>query len=406
MDGAAVAALAQVIDDKENQRINAVTAKRKISAILHRKSVKRVVQELNEYVALLPAKEKGQAVLIVIMALLRLVSNPVPILAQEIQKYPLAELLHGGLAMLLSGRNQSFSFRLTWMHRSSENIYEIIKNWEGDYFWNYSEVFLAAKLLYEIQPDRLERLALEDKSGVILLSMVHCYLNVRPSDTLLQKLLQSTDPLHPNFALAFYTGSVSFLCDKVGRGTVKRKEIKELRTGIGRCLAAFDVCSPKLRTELLTNYVLVHQNAFPEAFARQLVGEELQEEFVYQITESGKVRTIRELAFIARLIAETPACNREGHRISKKPLSDAVLRVLMRLIQARRIYPGDAQWQNDIETVLQALTVRQRERLRRFLKDQDKRLMVGALDQLVRYRIYLEDIQQHQVLQGIQDRLK
>ncbi len=405
MDRFTVTALTQVIDDRGNQRIDSTIAKKKITAILHRRSVKRVLRDLNEYVSTLEGNAKGQTVLVVIMALLRLDLDAVPVLAQEIQDqgYLFKGSLYGGLFKLLCGNSDTFSFQLTWMEQNIKNPYERIEWWADDYFWNHIEMFMAVRLLYDIQPELFEKLVLEDKSRVILRSMAHGHMDIRPTDVLLQKLLKSEDRIHHNFALAFYTQSITNACTQMQNKALNRIRQKELKQSINHFMISLDTCSIELRAELLTNYLLVHQYAFPEAFARELVGAELQTEFAHQITGSGKVRSIHDLAFVAKLIMKVPACNQEKRRISKKLLLDAVLYVFMQFIQGRNgIYILEMQQQNDIKTVIQSLTVKQKKHFGQFLEKQDKLLMVSALDKLVRYQIYLEDFRQHEIIQCIQ----
>ena len=405
MDKLTVKELALIIDDEWNQRIDSTIAKKEIAAKLHHRSEKRILRELIEYVSTLEGKTKGKDTLVVIMALLRLNLDMVPVLAQEIknQGYPLAGPLYGGLFTLLCGKSKNFSFQFTLMEQNVKNPYKEIERWESGYFWNCIEMFMAVRLLYDIQPEQFEKLILEDKSRVILLSMVHEHINITPSNALLQKLLQSADRIHHNFALAFYTQPITSLCIQNQRNPLSRRDKKALNEYINYFMVSLDAYSSELRAELLTNYLLVHQFAVPEVFARQLVGSELQKDFVNQITEPGKVRTIRDLALVARLITEIPACNREKHRISKKALLDAVLSVLIQFIQKRDgIYSLDLQQQSDIKTVVQSLTAKQRKLLGKFLEKQDKLLMVSELDRLVRNQIYLEDYRQHEIIQSVQ----
>lgn len=402
MDSAVVAALARVLDDFGNQRIDSDTAKSQIANILSGKSPAEVLQELDVYVLNLPGNEKGKAALIVIMALLRLDLNSGPALAQEIQsrEYKLAGHLYGGLTMLLNGRSRDFTFQLSVLDREAKNVYAEIEQWNGRFFWPHVHLFLTVKLLHRLDPCRFERLTQEDPSGAILLSMAQGHLPVSPSDVLLKKLLESSDPVHPNFALAFYAQPISILCGKIEANRGDRKKLNE---HVDRCLTAFRPCSPDLRAKLLTNYLLVYPRACPDAFARQLVGAELQGEFASQITEPGKIRTIRELGSIASLIVKTPACDEQKHRITKRPLADAVLSVLIRFVQERTgIYAGDNRWLEDARAVLHLLTVRQKRRFGCFLNSQDRDLMISPLDKLVRFDIYLKDIQHHKIIQSLQ----
>lgn len=405
MDSAVVNSLAQVLDDFGNQWIDSDTAKSRIAGILSGKSPAEVLQELDAYVSDIPGSEKGKTVLIVIMAVLRRSLDSGPTLAQEINDrgYTLAGYLYGGLAMLLKGKSQTFTFRLSALDRETKNAYAEICQWNDRFFWPHIDLFMAAKLLYRLAPHRFEQLALEDPNGVLLLNMAQGHLSIFPSEALLQKLLESSEPFHPNFALAFYTQPILALYNKNWNKQEKRGDIKKLNGHVARVLTALDQCSPSLRAELLTNYLLVHPWAFPNAFARQLVGAKLQGGFSRQITAPGKIRTIHELGSIASLIAETPACDEQKHRITKRPLVDAVRNVLIRFVQERTgIYVGDSRWPEDAKAVLRLLTARQRRRFGRFLDSQDRTLMISPLDELVRFDIYLKDTWHHQIIQGLQ----
>lgn len=405
MDSAVVAALAQVLDDCGNQRINSGTAKSKVAAILYRKSPTEVLQELDTYVSTRPGNEKGKVVLIVIMALLRLNLDSGPVLIQEIEreKYELAGHLYGGLAMLLNRRSSNFTFRFSLLNPEAKNIYAEIERWNDHFFWPHIELFQTIDLLRHLDSSRFEQLAFADPNGIILLSMVQGYLSALPSDALLKQLLASSNRFHPNFAFAFYAQPILLLCNKIQRKEAKRGDIKKLNGHIDRCLTALEPCSPGLQAELLTNYLLVNLWTIPDAFARQLIGAELQDEFARQITKPGKIRTIQELGAIANLIDRTPAYDGKKRRITKRPLADAVMSVLIQFIQERTgIYAGDNHWLKNAEAILHLLTVCQRKYLGRFLDSQDRALMVSPLDELVRFEIYLKDIRHHQIIQSLQ----
>lgn len=406
MDETIIKAFAQVLDDVGNGRIKPSTAKSKIATILNGKSPEEMLCDLNTYVMKLPGKEKGKVVVIAIMALLQFDQGSGPALAKEIraQNYPLAGPLYGGLTMLLSGRIPSFTVQLSVLDRNTKNAYAEIMRWNDVYYWQYIELYLTAKLLNDLDPCYFERLAMGDPNGILLLSMAQGRLPISPSDILLKKLLESSDPFHPNFALAFYAQPISMLCDKAKWEKPKQGDIRKLNEYVGRCVTAIQLCNPSLRAELLTNYLLVHPRAVPDDFARQLVGHELQAEFTHQITKSGKIRTIQRLGAVAYVIAKTPACDEHGHRISKKPVAEAMLSVLVRFVRERTgIYIADSHWLEDAKMVLYLLTTQQRSRFKRFLDNFDSTLMISPLDQLVRYKLYWEDDQCHQIIQGLQN---
>lgn len=405
MNSAVVANLSRVLDGLEKQQIASADARKQIAGILSGKSPAETLRELDSYVLSLRGNNKGKTVLIVMMALLRLDPASGPALAREIRSrgYKLAGPLYGRLTMLFKGKSRNFTFQSSILLQETKNAYEDITLWWDDHFFRlHTHLFLTAELLHHLDPGRFGQLVLEDSSGTLLLNMLRGHLPVSPSDALLKKLLESPNLVHSNFALAFYSQPIPNLCDNISRKEAKRSDIKMLNQYVDRCLATLNPCSPSLRAELLTNYLLVHPRQVPDAFARQLVGAELQGEFVSQITKPGRIRTIQELGSIAGLIEKTPACDEQKHRITKRPLANAVLSVLIRFVRERTgIYAGDC-WPEDAKAILHLLTAQQKRRFGAFLNSQDNALMISPLDELVRFDIYLKDIRQHQIIQGLQ----
>ena len=153
---------------------------------------------------------------------------------------------------------------------------------------------------------------------------------------------------------------------------------------------------------MITSYLLVYRNAYPASFPRALVGSKLQDAFIYQICESGKVQSLSDIAFIAALISETPALNQKKERISKQKLRQAILTVLMNCIRNRTgIYRCHNETRTSFKTIFQVLTTAQKNSLRRFLIKEDRTLMADKLDELVRHKIYLKDYHQHEIIQEI-----
>ncbi|MCK9217576.1 MAG: hypothetical protein M0P77_06620 [Firmicutes bacterium] len=418
MDKDTVSRLSHIVNDHINEKIKSQDAKRKINGILHNKKIATVVSELQKYVSKLSGKEKNIAILIVTMALIRRDLDDITKLKNAILKEELGGCLYGGLFTLFTGNSSYLSLTIKLNDSSYGNKYEFLTRFSDFGYWDYIEVFEAAKLLSLIEPHLFEKLALLDKTKLLLLNMVSHHLGIEPSESLIKKLLMDEDELKQNIGFYFITRQISMYLMEIK--DMKRREINEsyrgktfnelekfIKLDIKRCYDLIEGCDNKSKVSLITNFLLTHQDAYPIAFARQMVDSELQNEFAYQIKNSGKLRSLKEVAFITNLIKNTPAANGDNRRISKVQLYEAVAVVIISFIDEEKgIHIWGGQESNYMKQICQQLPKRFIKKIISYLNKKDKTLMCSKLDELVRFDIYLKDKKQHEIIEGILEAAK
>lgn len=405
--------LSIVINDSKNNNIHLVETKKKINAILHNKSNKTVIKELDGFVANVKGNEKNKAVLIVVMSLLRRNLDCQAELSELITKYKLEGCLYGGLKSFFSGDSEQFGLKIKLNTDSFENKYEYITRFTDFEYWKLIDLFESAKIFSLVNFAKFEQLAYEDKSSLILLNMVTRHLNIAPSDELISKLLQSDDELKQNIGFLFVTEGVSKAvndiceikrCKKQGLFTNKKPKAANMffKTEINKCCDFLEKCSAKTRAALLLNYLLLHQSEHPTAFSKMLMSSFLQDEFYKQIKETKKIRNLKDVCFLLSLIFHTPALDDKNKRISKAKLYDAVTDVLIFFIEEDKgIYGWNEQQKNYVTEICKMLPKKNIYKLNKHLQNKRKSLMTAKIDELVRFKIYLKDKQKQDIIDGI-----
>lgn len=405
--------LSVVINDSANKSIKSVEAKKKINAILHNKSIKTVMNELSTYVENVKGNEKNRAVLIVTMSLLRRNLDCEKELSILISKYKLTGCLYGGLKGFLSGDSERFGIKIKLNTDFFENKYEFITRFDEFYYWELIVLFESVNVLSMVDFLKFEQLAFYDQSKLVLLNMVTHHLNIKPSDDLITKLLQSDDELKQNIGFAFLTEniarSINDICEikrskKNGFSSPKNlKSVKNtLSTEIIRCCTLLESFNKEITTSLLFNYWLVHQMQYPTIFARMLMSSSFQDEFVNQIGETNKIRTLKDVFYLSNLIYNTPALNEKKKRVSKANLHSSVTDILISFIEKDKgIYGWDEQQELYIKEICKNLPAKNISALKSYLLKKKKTLMCTKIDELVRLKIYLKDNRKSEIIGGI-----
>ncbi|KJS20680.1 MAG: hypothetical protein VR72_12890 [Clostridiaceae bacterium BRH_c20a] len=413
MDKNTVRALSQVLDDHLNERLKRLDAKQKINSILHNKSSATVIRELRNYISPLPGKDKNIATVIVIMAVLRRNLDSVSEVKEAVVLHGLVGHLYGGLYTLLASDSELLSIKVNLTDSLFENKYDYILRFVDFNYWDYIELFQAAKVLSLADSQKFEKLALMDKTKLILLNITSYHLSIEPSKELIDKLLLDEDELKQNIGLLFITRSISRCINDIDY--IKRSETlggyhgknirsvnRTLKISINECYTFLENCDKRTQVALLTNFLLVHQTIYPITFARNLVSSEFQDEFIYQISNTGKVKTLKDVAFLIGLISNTSAIGEDKKRISKRMLYMAIVNKIKSFIDDKKgIYGWDEQQSKYIEFICQRLPARCIRILRVHLTDKDRSLMSNKLDEMIRFHIYLEDKRQHEIISGI-----
>lgn len=413
MDKNTVKALSQVLDDHKNDRLKRVDAKKKINSILHNKSTTTIIRELRDYISLLTGKDKNIVTVIVVMAVLRRNLDIVSEVKEAVVLNGLVGHLYGGLYTLLAGDSDLISIKANLTDSQFENKYSYITRFVDFNYWDYIELFQAAEVLSLADSQKFEKLALMDKTKLILLNMASYHLSVEPSKELIGKLLQDEDELKQNIGLHFITRSITRGINDIEyikrseklegyHGKSARSVHRTLKSALNECYIFLENCNNRSKVALIINFLLVHQTMYPVAFARDLVGSELQQEFINQICNTDKVKTLKDVAFLIGLISDTPAISKEKKRISKSDLYMAIVNIIISFIDNKKgIYGWEEQQSKYIEFICQRLPARCIRKLRSYLAGKDRTLMFNKLDEMVRFHIYLEDKRQHEIISGI-----
>lgn len=406
--------LSLILNDSFNKNLRDDIARKKINAILHNKSINTVIQELYNYIndKKKLGKQKNIVTLIVIMSLLCRNCNCLENIKTALLKYNLTGCLYGGLYMLLSGNSKIISLKIKLNDYLFNNKYDYINRFSEFCYWEYILVFDSVKILYLLDEKKFEELSLKDKSHLILLNMVTYHLNIKPSDNLITKLLQSTNELYQNIGLFFITEKITSdvndivqinRCKKNGFSTSKNIKTvqKSLETEINKFCKFIKLCNKKTQASLIFNYILVHQNQYPNTFAYMLISSALQEEFINQISNSGKIKVIKDVHCVIDLITRTPALNEENKRISKAKLYMAITDLFISFLEERKIYTWEEQDKIFMKDICEKLPPRCIRKLHSYLTNKEKYLMCKKIDKLIRFKIYLQDKRMYDIISGI-----
>lgn len=408
MDSNTIKQLAIIVKDYSNNHIESSIAKKKINGIFHNKSISKIFGELNTFIQNFKA-EKNISTLIVTAALYIRDLDAQEKIENEIIKYNMAGALYGGLYKMFCSNSSVLKIDFTLSDSSFSNKYEFLHR-----YYDYSNLRLIACLkcietLYYISKSKFDLLAYCDRSKFILLSMVSFRLNIEPSNELLVKLIKDSDELKQNIALYFLTFKLDIFLNRYPKikeenTSNRRKFLKEVDTELTNINHYLSQCDNKTRTSLLFNCILQHQKAYPECFARILVDKEHQTYFCDQIKTSGKIRSLKELMFVANLIKRTSALDIRKKRISKLSLHNAIADVIITFIEEEKgIYGWDQEQQNRLSRVCENLPKRCLKKILSIVNKKQSYLMCDPIDEMVRFKIFIEDKRKNEILNGIQN---
>ncbi len=404
--------LSVILSDSLNLNIRSEIARKKINGVLHNSSINTVMKDLAEYLKIISGKDKNKVVLLVVMALLRRNLDCAVDISVQIKKHNLTGCLYGGLYTMLSGDSESFSLKYEINDKMFKNKYEFLNRYYDYDYCNNILIFESVKILHQLDENMFDKLALNDKSKLILLNMISYRLNIRPSDELIHKLLKSDNDLNQNIGLSFITdvltSSIKDISDieySKSNGLPITKDIKEIentiKTEVEKCCDFLKSCNKEKISSLMFNYILVHQSRYPIIFAYKLMSSEFRSEFIKQINSSGKIKVLKDMCFVINLISNTPALNNKKRRISKEDLYFAITQLLITFIEEDRIYSLENYYLEYIQYICEHLPSKCIKKLCTYLKWKRNSLMYEKIDRLVRFKIYIKDKKMADIIDAI-----
>ena len=407
MDKNTIEQLAIVITDYINNQLNHKVSKRKINAIFHNKSIPTIFSELNRYNTNFK-KEKNISTIIVTLAVYIRNLDDQEITKNQIIKYKMSGALFGGLHKMFCGNSRILKIDVDLSDKSLKNKYEYIHRYFDCRNFNLIPCFKCIKTLESIDRAKFECLAYNDQTRLILLNMTNIHMEITPSDDFLKRLIISGDEFKQNIAFYFIVSKLDGLLQKYSSimedSEANRKAFREeFHLGMNYINSFIFQCDNKTQTSLLVNYLLQHTKAYPEYFARLLVDNQHQIYFSEQIEKSGKIRNINEVYFITDMIKRTAALNENKRRISKSILYDAVTNLIIDFLDNKRgIYIWEENEQNIFFKLCEILPQKYLRRIMTFTNKKQVTLMCGPLDEMVRFKIFLDDNKTNKILSGVQ----
>lgn len=104
------------------------------------------------------------------------------------------------------------------------------------------------------------------------------------------------------------------------------------------------------------------------------------------------------------MIKRTPALDDRKNRISKLSLCNAIAHVIIKFIEEEKgIYGWDQEQQNRFLRVCENLPVRCLKKILSVVQKKQSYLMCDPLDEMVRFKIFIEDKRKNEILNGIQN---
>lgn len=374
-----IAELAEALQHGDNQK----HTDKILGRIFRNKKYTTIFCQLKALKPDMSKQDYNKAVLIVVLALIYRRPAGLNPLIRAIDEAGLTGSLYGGLNIYLGGKNPGFTLHVRWSDSSFPNKYEFITRFSGEFRLPETHGLLyAVQIIAYLNQKRFEELAFKDTTHFILLNLDRIDTSV--SDELIMKLFTLGDDLQSNIGL-----------DLASRGILDSIEIQE----------KFDFfyknCSPERKTSLLINYILI-QRKYPLQFGDWLMQHELKDHLISEIKNSGKIRTLHDLCTVSFLIHDFPCIDKNGVRRNKNAYYDAVTDQLKTFIGQRTgIYVRDANTDNIFRNICRNLPLRNKRKLIKYLKKQMDRYMVSELDQMTRFKIYLEDKRQWDICQGM-----
>ena len=127
-----------------------------------------------------------------------------------------------------------------------------------------------------------------------------------------------------------------------------------------------------------------------------------QNYFVYEITESDKIKNLNDLSKVCGAVNYFPCKASTGKCARKDKYYDAIVKVLKKFIRERKgIYKWEVGEVTSFRQICCNLPKRYRYILKNLLERETKKYMISRLDEMVRFSFYLKDKQQWDICNGM-----
>lgn len=362
---------------KWNHSISSQKAQEEMRRLLSRRKPRRLFHDLLHRQQEGGGSKLPHQVFLTTCALFCRGQDPSQEILQAIRIAHLEEMLCVGFRLFLCNKSKQRQFTIQWTDQTFPNRYAWLTRFSGEFYSSaFEELFSTARLISQLDPDRLWEIAKEDPNDLLLLNWPDIFWEFPSTARALELLQPAQSPRRQ--ALAFWW--LTFPLQDSPQSEERAREI--LREASG---APETILTPLLYAFLL------HQHSCPQAFRSYLIKPSRHSILGQEIKKGALHRNWHTAAAAAALIREIPSRRR------RESLWKGLMSGMKENLGTGR-FPADP---NRCREFLQQLPPPHREHLCQELMAQFKTLHTAEIDRLVRPQIFQHDASRRADMQEI-----
>lgn len=362
---------------KWNHSISSQKAQEEMRRLLSRRKPRRLFHDLLHRQQEGGGSKLPHQVFLTTCALFCRGQDPSQEILQAIRTAHLEEMLCVGFRLFLCNKSKQRQFTIQWTDQTFPNRYAWLTRFSGEFYSSaFEELFSTARLISQLDPDRLWKIAKEDPNDLLLLNWPDIFWEFPSTARALELLQPSQSPRRQ--ALAFWW--LTFPLQNSPQSEERAREILREASGVPETIL----------TPLLYAFLL-HQHSCPQAFRSYLIKPSRHSLLGQEIKRGALHRNWHAAAAAAALIREIPSRRR------RESLWKGLMSGVEENLETGR-FPADP---NRCREFLQQLPPPHREHLCQELTAQLKTLHTAEIDRLVRPQIFQHDVSRRADMQEI-----
>ena len=362
---------------KWNHSISSQKAQEEMRRLLSRRKPRRLFHDLLHRQQEGGGSKLPHQVFLTTCALFCRGQDPSQEILQAIRIAHLEEMLCVGFRLFLCNKSKQRQFTIQWTDQTFPNRYAWLTRFSGEFYSSaFEELFSTARLISQLDPDRLWEIAKEDPNDLLLLNWPDIFWEFPSTARALELLQPAQSPRRQ--ALAFWW--LTFPLQDSPQSEERAREILREASGVPETIL----------TPLLYAFLL-HQHSCPQAFRSYLIKPSRHSILGQEIKKGALHRNWHAAAAAAALIREIPSRRR------RESLWKGLMSGVEENLETGR-FPADP---NRCREFLQQLPPPHREHLCQELTAQLKTLHTAEIDRLVRPQIFQHDASRRADMQEI-----
>ena len=362
---------------KWNHSISSQKAQEEMRRLLSRRKPRRLFHDLLHRQQEGGGSKLPHQVFLTTCALFCRGQDPSQEILQAIRTAHLEEMLCVGFRLFLCNKSKQRQFTIQWTDQTFPNRYAWLTRFSGEFYSSaFEELFSTARLISQLDPDRLWEIAKEDPNDLLLLNWPDIFREFPSTARALELLQPAQSPRRQ--ALAFWW--LTFPLQDSPQSEERAREILREASGVPETIL----------TPLLYAFLL-HQHSCPQAFRSYLIKPSRHSILGQEIKKGALHRNWHAAAAAAALIREIPSRRR------RESLWKGLMSGVEENLETGR-FPADP---NRCREFLQQLPPPHREHLCQELMAQLKTLHTAEIDRLVRPQIFQHDASRRADMQEI-----